>query len=190
MHKNGTPVKAVISSCAMPSFGKSHSLPPAACLSNSKQPFLPLVLWDTHCVMKPWQFSAQKSNVPLKSWIPHGEMGRDLLRRWREETSASRCAHRPLLDQDCSDAAKRQGQGSWVWAAAPGHKVRGASLLLLFPPCSRCAWDGWLGTVFLPYTGGAQRMVDGAFLPTCSAGEKLRGQHGSFMPAFPIRANK
>lgn len=53
MHKNVTTLKAVISSCAMPSFEKSHSLPPAECLSNAKLLFLSLVLWDTRCVLKP-----------------------------------------------------------------------------------------------------------------------------------------
>lgn len=81
MHKNVTTLKAVISSCAMPAFGKSHSLPPAACLSNAKLPFLSWVPGDPRRVIKTWQFSAQKSNVPVKSWIPNGEMGRDLLRQ-------------------------------------------------------------------------------------------------------------
>lgn len=81
MHKNVTTLKAVISSCAMPSFEKSHSLPPAECLSNAKLLFLSLVPWDTRCVLKPWQFSAQKSNVTVRSWIPCGDMGRDAILR-------------------------------------------------------------------------------------------------------------
>lgn len=50
--------------------------------------------------------------------------------------------------------------------------------------------DRWQGTAFPSYKAGAQRILDRAFLPTCSAGEKLRGQYGSFMPVFPLRAKK
>lgn len=109
MHKNVTTLKAVISGCAMPSFGKYHSLPPAARLSNAKLPFLSSVPWDTRCVMKPGQFSAQKSNnaseVPNPSW----RGGQGSSKAIQEETSASGCAHSTFLAQDCSEVAKRHG---------------------------------------------------------------------------------
>lgn len=108
----------------------------------------------------------------------------------REKTLASGCAHSPLLAQDCSEVAKRPGKGSCLALEGSSWLQGERHFTSLFSYWSGYAWDEWQGTVFLPHRGGAQRMVDGAFLPTRSVGEKLRCQYRCFMPFFPTRANK
>lgn len=98
----------------------------------------------------------------------------------REKTLASGCAHSPLLAQDCSEVAKTPGQGSCLALEGSSWLQGEKRFTSLFSHWSGYAWDEWQGTVFLPHRGGAQRMVDGAFLPTRSVGEKLRGQYGCY----------
>ena len=66
----------------------------------------------------------QRASEVLNPSRCDGQGSAEEIHTWREETLTSGCAHRPLLDQGLV----------LLWATAPGHKVRGASLLLLLLP--------------------------------------------------------